>query len=240
MSNTLITYLNKRLQEDNIYKKNPATIAGPVITISREVGCNGLKLAEQIAKRLNEKKLSTEWKVLSKEVFYHSAKELDLEPERIRKLLKKTDKYTFDEILKAFQYKQFKSERRIINTVFDVVRSFAIDGFYIIVGRAGHLVASDIKNAIHIRLIAPLEYRIKTIMENKKLSRVEAIFFIERVEKERIAFRNSFLQGRNITEFYDLTINRAAFNDDEVIDIIEFASKVKGLLKLNQPKMEFY
>ncbi len=239
MGNSLMIYFNKRLQEEHSYKKDNST-AGPVITISREVGCNGLKLANLIAARLNEHKMISDWKVLSKEIFYHSAKELDLEPERVRRIFKQTDKYTFDEILKAFKDKQYKSERKIINTVSDVVRSFAIDGFSIIVGRAGHLIAKDIKNALHIRLVAPLEYRIHTIMENNKLNRDEAILFIQRVEKERIAFRKAIHPDDVKEEIFDLTINRVSFSDEEAVDLIEFAVEKKKMLVGHSQKLEFY
>ncbi len=37
MSNSLLVYLNKRISEEKS-SKNEITIAGPVITISREVG----------------------------------------------------------------------------------------------------------------------------------------------------------------------------------------------------------
>ncbi len=240
MGNSLMIYLNKRLREENLYRKDPTMSAGPVITISREVGCNGLKLANQIAENLNQRKMFLEWKVLSKEIFYESAKELNLEPERVRKIFKQTDKYTFEEILKAFNEKQFKSEQKITKTVADVVRSFAIDGYCIIVGRAGHIIAKDIQNAIHLRLVAPLEYRIQVIMENKRMNQHEALEFIRRVEKERIAFRNAILQGHQANEIFDLTINRASFNDKEIIDIVEYAVKEKKLVKSLQPKMEIY
>ncbi len=240
MGNSLMIYLNKRLKEENSYRKDPATTAGPVITISREVGCDGLKLAKLAAERLNREKNCTIWRVLSKEIFYQSAKELDLKPERVQKIFKQTHKYTFDEILIAFKDKQFKSERKIIKTVFDVVRSFAIDGFCIIVGRAGNLIANDIKNALHLRLVAPVDYRIKVIMANNNITYDEALTFIQRVETERIAFRNAILQGHQVQEFFDLSINRASFSDEAAVDIIEFAAREKGILKLNKPQIDFY
>ena len=241
MGNSLMIYLNKRLKEENSFKKDNMAMAGPVITISREVGCNGLKLAHLIAKRLNAHKPATDWKVLSKEVFYQSAKELNLAPQRISRILKQTDKYTFDEILKAFGDKQYKSERKIIKTVSEVVRSFAIDGFSIIVGRAGHIIARDIENGLHIRLIAPLEYRIKTIMENNRLNREEAIVFIQRVEKERIAFRKAIGEAKvNDEVLFDLTLNRSSFTNEEIVDMIEYAVDKKKILTGFEQKIEYY
>lgn len=240
MSNTLMRYLNKRLKKENPFEKDDWIAAGPVITISREVGCKGLKLANLIAKQLNKRKFLSDWKVLSKEIFYQSAVELNMQPEHVQRVFKQSDKYTFEEILKAFSNKNYKSEQRIINTLLDVVRSFAIDGYSIIVGRAGHIITSDIKNAFHIRLIAPLDYRIKTIQFNHSLSQEEAILFIDRVEKERIAFRKAIHEENLHEELFDLTLNLASFSNDEIVDIIEFAIDKKGVLKNEKIKVQYY
>lgn len=235
-----MNYLNRRMKEENPLESSNLGQAGPVITISREVGCNGLVLARMIAERLNKKLTKGAWNVLSKEIFHESAKELDLDPEKVRQTFKKTDRYTFDEILKAFRDKRYKSEERIIKTVREVVRTLAVDGYCIIVGRASHIIASDIKNALHIRLTAPLGYRINTIMTNNKLNRNEAIAFIEKVEKERIAFRKALKENSLREEFFDITINRGSFSNEQAADLIEFAVEKKGILINHKPKIEFY
>ena len=79
---------------------------GPVVTISREVGCNGLLLAKMLSERLNEINLLEPWRVLSKEIFQESARELDLDLNRVTKIFKQKDRYAFEEILAAFQYKK--------------------------------------------------------------------------------------------------------------------------------------
>lgn len=240
MGNTLANYLNKRLAEEDTFNKRNRGTAGPVITISREVGCNGLKLAKVLATRLNKQRTLSNWKVLSKEIFYESAKELDLDPEKVRKIFKKTDKYTFENILKAFGDKRYKSDVKIVNTVRDVVHGLAIDGFNIIVGRASHIIASDIENAIHIRLTAPIDYRVNTIVTNNHLSRPDALKFIDKVEVERIAFRKALKEDSLREELFDLTINRATFNDEQAAELIEFAIEKKQILANAKPKTEFY
>lgn len=230
MSNVLMGYLNRRLKEDTALEKGNSLIAGPVITISREVGCNGLKLAKLIAIRLNKRRQKHNWQVLSKEIFHKSATELNMKSEDVRRVFKKSEKYVFDEVLKAFSNKNYKSEQKIIKTVIKVVRSSAIDGYSIIVGRAGHIIASDIKNAIHFRLIAPLDYRVKTIQENNDLNREESIQFIKKVEKERIAFRKVIHDDNLHEELFDFTINRASFSNDDIVDIIEFTMDKKGIM----------
>ncbi len=227
MSNALLEYLNNRLGEKKTYS-NMKKIPGPLITISREVGCNGVRLAQKIVESLNKRNMDNQWKVLSKEVFYQSAKELDMEPEQVKKIFK-FDSYMFNDILNAFGTKKFKSEKKVIKTVNDVIHSFAEEGFCIIVGRAAHIIAHDIKNSLHLRLVAPLEYRIKTIMINNHLNREEAFEFINKVEKERAAFRKAIRNVSLENTCFDLCINRASFQDEETIELIELAADKKKI-----------
>ena len=227
-----MSYLNKRMSETEIVKKSTTPVAGPVITISREVGCNGVKLANIMAKRFNEKYPESNWKVVSKEVFHASAKELKMEPEQVRKTLHQSERFTFEDILKAFSDKNYKTDLMIVKTLKRIILQIATDGNCIIVGRAGHIIANTIKNALHIRFVAPLDYRINTIMHNNNLSREEAIKFIQRVDNERMAFRKSILKKDPINEMFDITINRAAFSDEEIIEFIECAAKKKNVLPI--------
>jgi len=229
MSNLLLSYLNARMSETDVAKKSSDSVAGPVITISREVGCNGVKLANLMVSKLNSKNPETNWKVISKEVFYQSAKELKMHPDEVRKTLHQTEKFTFDDILKAFSDKNYKTDITIIKTMKRVIRQIATEGFCIIVGRAGHIIANNIKASIHIRLIAPLEYRIDAIMHNNQLTKEEAIDFIEKVEKERLQFRRSIFKDDPAHEIFDITLNRAAFNDEEIIEMIECAGAKRNL-----------
>jgi len=240
MGNSLMNYLNKRLHDENSFAKGNLNMAGPVITISREVGCNGLKFANLLAAQLNKQTTMLSWKVLSKEIFYESAKELDLDPEFVRQTLKKSDHYTFEQILKAFSDKRYKSEEKIVKTVKDVVRTLAIDGYKIIVGRAGHIISKGIEKSLHIRLIAPIDYRINTIMSNNYLSRTDAIKFIEKVELERTAFRKALKKNNLREELFDLTLNRASFSDEQLLDIIEHTVEKKELTNDFKRKMEYY
>jgi len=239
MQNSLLSYFSKRLSHENageLQKGDP----GPVITISRQVGCNGVKLAKKIAEKLNENYTYSNWKVLSKEVFEQTAKELDMETEKIRRMFKQDDSYAFNEILNAIGTNRFKSEKKIAKTVREVIHTFAVDGHCIIVGRGAHIIARDIKNALHIRLIAPIEYRIKTIMKNNHLNREEAIHFINKVEKERISFRNAIGKISMEDDLFDLFINRASFNDDDTIYIIKKAGSRKGIFNHYSNTQTFY
>lgn len=239
MGNSLLIYLNKRLNKETL-SAGRLEPPGPVITISRETGCGALPLAHALAQRLNRLNHLNHWRVLSKEILRESARELNLDPERISKTLKQSDRYTFEEILKAFGDKEYKSEKKIKKTVVEVIHSFAADGFCIIVGRAGNLIASDIKNALHVRLTAPLEYRVKTIMHNNNLPREEAIRFIRRVDEERMTFRKEVAGDSSKLEMFDITINRNEFTTEDIVDLIELAVERKKILTDYRQKINFF
>lgn len=238
MNNTLMVYLNKRLHQNDPKYLEHSSQPGPVICISREVGCGGLNIAKLLANELDKQCVCKKWKVLSKEILQESARGLDMEPNKLRNYLKEGDRGLFDDVLSAFSEKRFKSDRKISKTLIDLELSFANDGFCIIVGRAGHIITKDIEKSLLVKLTAPLDWRIKKIMEKNKLNLREAVEFIEKTEKERENFRKHIAGDR--TEEFDLTINLARMKIENVISLISQASQIKGLLETNKSKVEVF
>ncbi len=239
MSNTLVSYLNKRLTR-SVAPGRENKPPGPVITISRQVGCSGLELAYALAERLNKTTSFEGWRVLSKEILNHSARELNLEPERVAKIFKQEERTMVDEIISAFSEKKYKSDKKIKKTVVEVIRSFAEDGFCIIVGRASNVIAADLRNSLHIRLVAPLEERILCIMNKNSWTHQESIRFIERVEKERYAYRHAAMPERGPDEeLFDLTFNRSHFTTEMIVDVIMLAIEEKKILEGYTPRLDF-
>ncbi len=240
MNNTLMVYLNKRLHHDDPRFTDINRQPGPVICISREVGCGAVNLAGMLAAELDKKGLCRKWRVLSKEILEKSAQELDMDPNKLKNYLKEGDRGVFDDILAAFSEKRFKSDRKISKTLIDFIKSFANDGYCIIVGRAGHIIAKDIEKSLLVKLTAPLEWRAKQIMKKNNLNLREAFEFIEKTEKERENFRKHVAGDHSVQEEFDLTINMARISAKDAISIICQASQLKGLLETNKSKVEVF
>ncbi len=240
MNNTLMVYLNKRLHQNNPKYLDVNRKPGPVICISREVGCGAVNLAGLLATELDKRSLCKKWKVLSKEILEESARELDMDPNKLKNYLKEGDRGIFDDVLSAFSEKRFKSDRKISKTLIDLISSFANDGYCIIVGRAGHIIAKDIEKSLLVKLTAPLDWRIKQIMQKNNLNIREAIEFIEKTEKERENFRKHVAGDRATTEGFDLTINLSRMKIEDVISLISYASQLKGMLETSKSKIEVF
>lgn len=229
MANILLKYLEER----HIPKKTiqPKKKAGPVVTISREYGCQGKTIANRLAERLeNELAEKKEWKVISKEILDGAAQSLGLEPDKISYVFNFEKRGIIDDIIAAFSSKYYKSDRKIRNTLRDVIYSFGEEGYAIILGRCGATITRDIKESFHIRLIAPEDFRVDRISKRLNISKKDAEKEVEEMDQNRADLRNSFA-GRNIDDVdYDLIFNVGSIDDDQVVEMIMHGMKVKGMI----------
>jgi cytidylate kinase len=216
----LIRYMSERLQEDCAKVKEP----GPAITISREYGCPAKKVAqlltEQLTRKMYIKGKDIEWRYITKEIMRESAKELEVDPEKIEHIFKYAEKGIIDDILSAHSTKYYLSDRKIMATVAKVIRNIACEGYVVIVGRGGVSITRDIPKSIHINLEAPLEWRVLRTSEKHNISVEEAERYTIDIDKKRKKFRDYF-QGRN-TDYtrFDATFNCMTLSPEEIAQIV--------------------
>jgi cytidylate kinase len=228
MSEIFNDYMSKRLNEINL--NDFKTRKGPVITISRAAGCTSYIISKQLVYKLSEIRDEPKWKVISKEILHDSAVELKLNPHKIKTIFEPKSRNMFDEIMQTFISGDYQLEKKMIKTVTSVIHRFGAEGFNIIIGRAGNCICSDIQHSLHIRLDAPLNWRIERVEKTKKLSKEEAINWILQTENNRANFRKS-VKGKKVeSDDYDLIINQATFTEDDISEIIINAMKRKNII----------
>jgi cytidylate kinase len=240
MNNTMMVYLNKRLHQNDQKYPSASKDPGPVICISREVGCGGVNVARFLAAELDKQTICKRWRVISKEILEESARELDMDPNKLKSFLKEGDRNVFDDILNAFSEKRFKSERKISKTLIDLISTFANDGCCIIVGRAGHIIARNIEKSLLVRLTAPLEWRTRQIMEKNNYNVRQASEFIEKTEKERQNFRKHIAGVQGNEDEFDLTFNLSRMSIQEISAMIIVVAKSRGMLEMSKSKVEVF
>lgn len=229
--NILQKYLEER--HKNQRKKQPAE-PGPVVTISREFGCSGKFLADKIAYRLKQEGRGEaskgKWKVISKEILERSAKELELDPSHIEYVFNYEKKSAIDEILGALSFKYYKSDRKIKNTIKNVIYTFGKQGNSIILGRGGSAITRNIEKAVHIRLIAPLNWRTEVIKKRFQLDNKKARDYIIDIDKKRAELRNEMAGVTVDDTHYDLIFNAQNFTYDEMTQIIIEIMEMRKLI----------
>jgi cytidylate kinase len=233
MSDILFNYLNRRLHEgrdENTTSREP----GPVVTISRQSGCSARrltqKLIEELNKRNHKKDDNREWDYINKELLEKAARELDVKPSEIAYVFKYQERNALGDIFASYANKYYKSDRKIRKTIADVIRSIAMEGKMIIIGRAGVVLTKDIPKSLHISLEAPLEWRSLMISERCDLSFADAKKSVIEMDKKRERFRESF-EGRNTDyTWFDVVFNRMSLTENEIIEGIIRMMETKNLI----------
>jgi cytidylate kinase len=208
---------------------------GPYISISRDFGCMANIIAEKLAKDLTKKNhslgIKTQWKWINKVILQESAKALELNPSKIEYVFQSKRKTMMDEIVGAMSTRYYKSDKKIRNTITEVIRSIAKTGNVIIVGRGGVAFRKDNPQSLHIKLTAPIEWRVDRISKNYNKTREEALRYIFEVDLERKFLIDSFMGYETDCSIFDITFNRHTMDENEIVSIILNLVESKKLIQ---------
>ena len=215
----IFDYFDNR-QRESILKK-PSGEDGPVISLSRQTGCDARQVASNIVDNLNRKAGTTKWKWIDKDIIFDIAKELNTNAERVENFYKGIELSNMSEMIMAFSG-GFVSDLRVKKAIKDVVLSICKEGYVVIVGRGGVSIAHDITDSLHIRLIGPFYWRVENVMKKKEMDIEAAEEYVVDTDEKRHNLITTFLEKKsiNIDYLFDATINREAFNINETVDLI--------------------
>lgn len=212
-------YFDDRYRE-SILNQPPAD-DGPVITISRLTGCDARQVAAMLVDKINTKLGTKKWRWVDKDIIYAIAKELNTDTQRVESFYKGIELSNISEMIMAFSGR-FVSDLRIKKAVREVVISICKKGHIILVGRGGVSIAHEIKDALHIRLIAPFYWRVENVMKKKKMDIETAEEYVVDTDEKRFNLIQSFLEKKplNLDYLFDATINRSSFTKEEIADLV--------------------
>ena len=194
---------------------------GPVITISRQTGCDARQVAENVVDNLNRKYSITRWKWIDKDIIYKIAEELNTDALRVENFYKGIELSNVSEMIMAFSG-NFVSDLRVKKAIKDVVLAMCKEGYLVLVGRGGVSIAHDIVDSLHIRLVAPFYWRVENVMKKKNMGIEAAEEFVVETDEKRFNLIQTFLDKKPLTIDYlfDATINRSSFTIQETADFI--------------------
>jgi cytidylate kinase len=211
---------------------------GPVITISRECGCSAKRIATKLSKiltgysYLSETKTEVEWRWISKEIIEEASQELEMDSNHVKNVFLSEKKVTLGEVTNAFSTEKVydADDQKVIETVGTVIRSFAVAGHHIIVGRAGEILSHGIRDRLAIRLEAPLDWRVNRIMQISSLSHSDARDYVIEIDRQRDLFVEH-IAGRKVNNSdFDLIFNYSTMLDDHIVDAIVCVLKNRHII----------
>lgn len=223
-------YFSQMIQNNATHE----TKTGPYISISRDFGCKANDIARKLSSELASQSSGSggdrEWKWINKEILHESARALDLSPSKIRYVFLSEKKSVMDEIIGAMSTRYYKSDMKIRNTIIEVIRTIARSGHVIIVGRGGVAFAGDNPQSLHVKLIAPMDWRIARISKNYGKTREEALQYIRKIDRERKHLIDSFVGHETDHSIFDMILNRKTMSEKCIVDSIIHAARDRSLI----------
>jgi cytidylate kinase len=220
--------LVRRMREQHAGK--PARHA-PFLTLSRQYGCEAMELAESLAPKLAQiEKLSPDgWQVYNRQIVESITGELHLS-DRIVDALDVRARSGIEEFMQAL-IGESPPDLKVLHGLTRTARSLALLGRCILVGRGGVVLTKDLPGGIHIRLVAPEEWRLNKLLSKFGWSSAEAHARLHEEETSRTNFFKKYL-GKDLSDpvHYDLTINvaRTPKIEQEALILALFTMRLAG------------
>ncbi|MGC8781291.1 MAG: AAA family ATPase [Anaerolineae bacterium] len=201
-----------------------------VITISRELGSEGDRIADLVCQELGYRRVD---KALLSEVARQAGVDVEaiLAMERsfaTRARLVSSDMLSlYSKQPTAFDQKRALDDQTYIQIVRQTMEQYAREGHVVIVGRGGQMALRNWPNALHVHLYAAVEVRIRRLMQRHNITEQEARRRIAASDEEkRQAIRHMYGNAEwKDLRYYHLTINTGCVAPETAARIIVLAAR---------------
>jgi cytidylate kinase len=200
---------------DKVKKSQPAL---PVVTISMEPGSGGSLIAENVAQRLG-------YRLYSKNLLTAMAHKADVK-QQVLEAIEKGRPTLFEDFVSSILPKDdYVYKGDYFEQLKDTISHLAMIGKAVIVGRGANFII-PLEKRFSIRVVAPLEVRIKNIAFYFKVTLEAAEKRIANREAKRKAFiRDNFRKNIGDHMHYDLTVNTERMDLETCTELVIGAIK---------------
>jgi cytidylate kinase len=209
----------RETQEAKLLKKK--LHPGPCITLSRETGIGAEVICDKIFEffKMYNTDEESNWGYFDKRLIEKVIEDHGL-PESYYKYLDVEKRSQMHEFFGEL-FGVAPSKMKLLHNTTETIYHLAEFGNVIIVGRGSNVITTKLKNAFHVRLVAPLHDRIENCKQLYGLSKKEAEDFIKQEDKERKEYlKNYFHREIENPLLYHIVINTHMHTFDEVAQII--------------------
>ncbi len=195
----------------------PQPATKPCITISREMGCPGVALAESLSEALG-------WRVYDKNIVEHIAENAKVQQHLIDSFDEKGQNEVHNWVLTLLDRYAVGSDKYFKHLV-TVITGIGKHGEAVIVGRGGHFILAP-ETTLRLRLFAPFAARVENIMRNHKVGKAQAESMVNNDDRNQTAFMQRFFhKGEDIATNFDLVINTETLSLTTIKSIVLNALK---------------
>lgn len=201
----------------------------PAITISRETGAGAVTIAQMVAERLDREEEGDDrcpWTVFDRNLTEKVLQDHNL-PVKLKRFMPEDAISPIDDVLEEL-LGLHPSQWTLVQHTTETILRLATLGNVVLVGLGANLITARLKHVLHVRLVAPLEQRLRHAEQYYQLSRKDAIDFLRKNDLARRRYvRRYFNADIEDPLGYHLTINTGQVSFPEAARII--AEGVTGL-----------
>jgi hypothetical protein len=216
--------LNAAVKAWNFEPRRPAAARPPraFATVSRQPGTGAVSFSDRLAERLCQQG-QDDWQAWERELVEKVSAETGLAKDIIESIPEHSHNWLveFLQSLSANPNAPDLLESRAYKQVVLTIYGLAANGHAIIVGQGGNFITAGLRAGIHLRLVAPLEHRIKYVAERDGIPLNAAAARIAESEKSRDQFYRRYWPGKLVSpEIFTLTLNSAELNIDQMVECV--------------------
>jgi cytidylate kinase len=200
---------------------------GKAITISREHGCGGLELGKALAEDLGYEYIDKSIVVdLAKKMKTSQGMVSSLEDGGYLSLFKFINKFigesTVQTIVSQSKDLAYVNSEKYRAGLHGLMTDLADRGNVVIVGRGGQSILKNRADVVHVRVVAPLEFKKKFLAAKASISLQEAETMIRSKEDERRKYHEKMFNGSNTDPtLYHVVINMGLVSRPIAIEMIK-------------------
>ena len=200
-------------------REKPGALLAPIITVSRQRGTGGTILAEKLAERFG-------YTLLHRDIIDRIVESSGYK----RRIVESLDEHSKSQLQLWFEsvlQGAYMDASDYVKHLLEVIYSISQLGGAVVVGRGANFILGP-ERGFHIRVVAPREVRIRTLVQRDHLTEREALREIERLDHERAEFVRK-VYGRSIDDplGYDLVINNLSISMAAVTSLVAAAALEK-------------
>jgi len=113
------------------------------------------------------------------------------------------------------------SDVHVFHSVAATVRALAQAGRVVMVGVGSGHITLNMPGGVHIRVVADLEYRIRTMMKLLGAGRARAAAEVKRRDENRAAFFKKFFPDSPLTaDRFTMTLNASLMSEKQMVEAV--------------------
>ena len=204
-----------------------------IITIGRQYGSGGREIGMRLAEELGIKCYDSELLTKAAKVSGMSEEIFEKHDE------KPTNSFLYSLVMDTYAtgynaaaFYDMPLNHKVFLAQFNAIKEIAKEESCVIVGRCADYALEDYPNVLSVYIHAPLESRVKRIMDKYELSEEKAKEAIQKTDKKRAAYYNYFTNKKwGDSESYDFCINSSLLGIDGTVDLIKSIVEKKEIIK---------